>query len=109
MATRAIRKLTRPLPSVHKVMATPPSRDLGKQEGRDRWAHLLHLVVLILIRLLAVFRLQLCPLFEGLLLRAAQEGRVGQVRGPSLPERAVGVASGRGVACPVCTGWMGFV
>lgn len=46
---------------------------LGKQEGRAGCAHLLGVVVVILISLLTVFLLEFCPLFEGLLLWAAQE------------------------------------
>ena len=38
-----------------------------------------HLLGLILISLLAVLLLELCPLFEGFLLWAAQERRVGRL------------------------------
>lgn len=63
-------------------------------------AHLLHLVVLILIRLLAVVLLEFCSLFKGLLLWAAGGRRGNGVRGLDLAGHVRGVAW-RGEACLV--------
>ena len=110
MVTRQpIVRQTKPLPLVQKEAMGPSQQRWGEQElGRGGRAHLLHLVVFILICFLTVFLLEFCPLFEGLLLWAAQERRGGRVRGPHLSEKGGGVGEAspaqRSEAHPELTG-----